>query len=79
VQKPAFGSSDAQPLNQDVSVTAKNKTVVISRSDGTYIQHAGAWNRVTSQQVIGASESSSQKSAHLWSYDAQGHVVWFDA
>lgn len=79
VQKPVFGSSDAQPLNQDVFVTAKNKTVVISRSDGTYILQAGAWNRVTSMQAIGVSESSSQKSARLWSYDAQDHVVWFDA
>lgn len=78
-QQPAFGSSDARPLSQNVFVTAKNKTVVISRSDGTYILHAGAWNRVTSQQVVGVSESSSQKSARLWSYDAQGHIVWFDA
>lgn len=79
IEKPAFGSSDGRPLNQDAFVTAKNKTVVISRSDGTYILHTGAWNRVTSQSAVSVSESSSQMSARLWSYDPQGHVVWFDA
>lgn len=75
--QPSFGSV-LQP-NQGVFVTAKSKTVVVIASDGTYALHGGTWSRVTSKQVVNASESGSQHAVRLWSFDNQGHIFWFEA
>jgi photosystem II stability/assembly factor-like uncharacterized protein len=69
--------TDAQQSNQSVFVTARNKTVLVTGSDGTYVVRNGTWSRITSKQIAYLSDSP-QRSARLWSYDAQGHVIWLD-
>lgn len=69
----------AQQPTQDVFITAKSKTVVVTRSDGTYVLHSGTWSRVTDKQAVSVSEGGSASVVRLWAYDGQGHVVWLDA
>jgi hypothetical protein len=78
VAQPSFAGAGTQSPAQGVFVTAKSKTVVVTRGDGTWVLHAGAWHRATSKQAAGVSDSGSQHAARLWSYDAQGHVIWLD-
>jgi photosystem II stability/assembly factor-like uncharacterized protein len=76
VARPSLAG--VQSSNQSVFATAQSRTIVISRSDGSYILHAGKWTMATSKQVVDVSESGSQHGARLWSYDQQGHIVWVD-
>lgn len=76
VVEPSFAS--AQQQNRAVFVTAKSKRVVVTRGGGSYALQSGMWSRVTSKQVVNVSDSGTQSAARLWSYDAQGHVIWLD-
>ena len=62
---------------QHVLVTARNKAVVIIGSDGTYMVRNGTWSRITSKQIAYLSDGFATP-VRLWSYDAQGHVIWLD-
>ena len=74
---PAFTGAPA--AIQGVFITAGSKAVVIARGDGSYAVRNGAWRAITSKQIAFLSDSGPQQSARLWSYDAQGHVIWLDA
>jgi hypothetical protein len=62
---------------QHVFVTARNKAVFIIGSDGTYAVRNGTWSRITSKQIAYLSDGFATP-VRLWSYDAQGHVIWLD-
>ena len=74
---PAFTGAPA-PI-QGVFIAAGNHAVVIARGDGSWAVRNGAWSKVTSKQIAFLSASGPQHSARLWSFDAQGHVIWLDA
>ncbi|MGH2505494.1 MAG: hypothetical protein ACRDID_23530, partial [Ktedonobacterales bacterium] len=74
---PAFTGAPA--ATQGVFITAGSRAVIIARGDGSYGVRNGAWSKITSKQIAFLSDSGPQHSARLWSYDAQGHVIWLDA
>jgi hypothetical protein len=74
--QPTFATAQRP---QGIFVAAKSKAVIIARGDGTYTERGGKWSQITSQQAANASDSGSQHAARLWSYDAQGRVIWLDA
>ncbi|HEX2347620.1 MAG TPA: hypothetical protein VHI51_04205 [Ktedonobacterales bacterium] len=74
---PAFTGAPA-PI-QGVFIAAGSRAVVIARGDGSWAVRNGAWSKVTSKQIAFLSASGPQHSARLWSFDAQGHVIWLDA
>ena len=74
---PAFTGAPA--AIQGVFITTGSRAVVVARGDGSWAVRNGAWTKITSKQIAFLSESGPRQSARLWSYDAQGHVIWLDA
>jgi hypothetical protein len=74
---PAFTGAPA--AIQGVFITTGSRAVVVARGDGSWAVRNGAWAKITSKQIAFLSESGPRQSARLWSYDAQGHVIWLDA
>lgn len=73
---PSFTSTAG--ASEGVFISAKGKKVIIARGDGTYAMHNVKWSRITSRQAVYVSEGGTRNAARLWSYDAQGHVIWLD-
>jgi hypothetical protein len=74
--QPSF--ADARNANAAVFITAKSKKAVVALDNGTYAVKNGKWTRITSKSAAALADNGSANGARLYSYDAQGQVIWFD-
>jgi photosystem II stability/assembly factor-like uncharacterized protein len=64
---------------QEIFVSTKGKTIVVSDGGGAYSLRNAAWSRITGNPVVCLSENGSSSGVRLWSYDKEGRTLWRDA